>query len=86
MPDNQQWSKKERIRTYRKKKKKEERTKPEVMIISPINQGILLLIFFHLKKEIGTKKGNSEPTKILKVKSCYCTLSEFSWRMKRQTR
>lgn len=63
-------------------RKKKKRTKPEVMIISPINQGILLLMFFHLKKETGTKKGNSEPTKILKVKSCYCAVSEFSWRMK----
>lgn len=50
-------------------KKKEQRTKPEVIIISLINQGILPLISFHLKKEIRTKKRTVSQQGCLKVKN-----------------
>lgn len=48
--------------------KKQQRAKPEVIIISLINEGILPLISFHLKKETRTKKGTVRQQGCLKVK------------------
>lgn len=50
--------------------KKEQRTKPEVIVISLINQGILPLIYFHLKKnkKLEQKKGTVSQQGHLKVK------------------
>lgn len=82
--NNQEWSKKKRIGTYGKK---EQRTKPEVIVISLINQGILPLISFHLKKEIRTKKGTVSQQRMFKGKKTLLPynnrmLRHFSWGMK----
>lgn len=66
--------KKKKKGTY-KERDREKKNKTEVTIISPINQGILSLIFFNLETEIGTKKGNSKTIRMFKGrKQCFCTI------------
>lgn len=50
-------------------KKKEQRIKPGVIIITLTNQGIIPLISFNLKKEIRTKKGTVSQEGCLNVKN-----------------